>query len=136
MRASGLAIRQTRAKPLAGEHCMALMSASAAMQSTGVDRGFVALRRVWAIKGTGSFGAGLATFLLERGEPPGPHRANGRRPAQGRQGVGREGVSVTTGPASTPYGGVHFLRGRGGRSAGVERTEVWQERAWNSGMAR
>jgi hypothetical protein len=24
MRASGLAIRQTRAKPLAGEHCMAL----------------------------------------------------------------------------------------------------------------
>jgi transposase len=25
-------------------------------------------RRVWAIEGSGSFGSGLATFLLERGE--------------------------------------------------------------------
>ena len=25
-------------------------------------------RRVWAIEGTGSFGSGLTTFLLERGE--------------------------------------------------------------------
>lgn len=25
-------------------------------------------RRVWAIEGTGSFGAGLTTFLLEQGE--------------------------------------------------------------------
>src|SRR3954451_10069841 len=38
-------------------------------------------RRVWAIEGTGSFGAGLCTYLLEQGEwgveidppaPPGP----------------------------------------------------------------
>lgn len=43
-------------------------------------------RRVWAIEGTGSFGAGLTTFLLERGEwvveidrPARPARRNGAK---------------------------------------------------------
>jgi transposase len=43
-------------------------------------------RRVWAIEGTGSFGAGLTTFLLERGEwvveidrPTRPARRNGAK---------------------------------------------------------
>jgi transposase len=43
-------------------------------------------RRVWAIEGTGSFGAGLATFLLEQGEwvvevdrPSRPARRNGAK---------------------------------------------------------
>lgn len=43
-------------------------------------------RRVWAIEGTGSFGAGLATFLLEQGEwvveidrPARPARRNGAK---------------------------------------------------------
>ncbi len=43
-------------------------------------------RRVWAIEGTGSFGSGLTTFLLERGEwvveidrPKRPARRNGAK---------------------------------------------------------
>jgi hypothetical protein len=43
-------------------------------------------RRVWAIEGTGSFGAGLTTYLLERGEwvveidrPARPARRNGAK---------------------------------------------------------
>src|SRR5439155_9964187 len=43
-------------------------------------------RRAWAIEGTGSFGAGLTTFLLERGEwvveidrPARPARRNGAK---------------------------------------------------------
>lgn len=46
-----------------------------------------ASRRVWAIKGTGSFGAGLTTHLLERGEwvveidrPARPARRDGAKP--------------------------------------------------------
>lgn len=43
-------------------------------------------RRVWAIEGTGSYGSGLTTFLLERGEwvveidrPSRPARRNGAK---------------------------------------------------------
>src|SRR5438045_261168 len=43
-------------------------------------------RRVWAIEGTGSFGAGLTAYLLEQGEwveidrPARPARRNGAKP--------------------------------------------------------
>ncbi len=49
-------------------------------------RGHAQDRRAWAIEGTGSFGAGLTTFLLERGEwvveidrPARPARRNGAK---------------------------------------------------------
>ncbi len=56
--------------------------------------------RVWAIESTGSFGAGLATYLLERGERV-IEVDRPKRPAR-RSGAKSDGQSATSRRSSSP----------------------------------
>ena len=66
-------------------------------------------RRVWAIEGTGSYGVGLTTFLLEHGEwvveidrPARPARRNGAKSDRARRRARRPRGAVPRPPGRTP----------------------------------
>ena len=70
------------------------------------------LRRCWAIEGTGSFGAGLTTYLLEQGErvveidrPKRPARRNGAKSDDARRLAGRPRSPGPSAPGPAPSAG-------------------------------